>query len=221
VTFDLFDRVNRGGTRLNNQEMRNAIYQGASTKLLNKLSAFESFKLATENTITPRRMKDKYLILRLIAFYLWKQKQLLSVKKGEDRLPVDYRSDLEDFLGKTMMFLNDACCESFNLSLPPQFDKVMAACYSILGEGCFRLPPKKEGSPRRPISMALFEAVGYMMFEVIDQIPAKAYLIKAKYLELLQNKDFILSTTYTVDSNVSVYRRFEIVEQVIEEIKSA
>lgn len=34
VTFDLFDRVNRGGTRLNNQEMRNAIYQGYATKLL-------------------------------------------------------------------------------------------------------------------------------------------------------------------------------------------
>lgn len=67
VTFDLFDRVNRGGTRLNNQEMRNAIYQGAATKLLNKLVAYESFKEVTENSIKPDRMKDKYLVLRLIA----------------------------------------------------------------------------------------------------------------------------------------------------------
>jgi hypothetical protein len=81
VTFDLFDRVNRGGTRLNNQEMRNAIYQGAATKLLNTLVAFESFKKATENSVKPDRMKDKYLVLRLIGFYLWRKRQLLSVKE--------------------------------------------------------------------------------------------------------------------------------------------
>jgi len=28
VKYDIFDRVNRGGTRLNNQEMRNALYSG-------------------------------------------------------------------------------------------------------------------------------------------------------------------------------------------------
>ena len=34
VRFDIFDRVNRGGTPLNKQEMRNALYQGNATKLL-------------------------------------------------------------------------------------------------------------------------------------------------------------------------------------------
>ena len=38
VTFDLFDRVNRGGTRLNNQEMRNALYQGNATRLIDRLA---------------------------------------------------------------------------------------------------------------------------------------------------------------------------------------
>ncbi|EDK4639149.1 DUF262 domain-containing protein, partial [Campylobacter jejuni] len=36
VKFNIFDRVNRGGTRLNNQEMRNALYQGNSTELINE-----------------------------------------------------------------------------------------------------------------------------------------------------------------------------------------
>ena len=35
VRFDIFDRVNRGGTPLNNQEMRNALYQGPATRMLN------------------------------------------------------------------------------------------------------------------------------------------------------------------------------------------
>ncbi|EOH4745895.1 hypothetical protein ACLQ8S_001610, partial [Campylobacter coli] len=51
VKFDIFDRVNRGGTRLNNQEMRNALYQGNSTELINELSKEECFKKATAYSI--------------------------------------------------------------------------------------------------------------------------------------------------------------------------
>src|SRR5690606_16005748 len=66
IKFDIFDRVNRGGTPLNNQEMRNALYQGKSTKLLGSLSQKEVFKNVTNNSINSRRMKDRYLILRFI-----------------------------------------------------------------------------------------------------------------------------------------------------------
>lgn len=70
VRFDIFDRVNRGGTPLNNQEMRNALYQGEATKLLNRLAECEEFKRATGNSVSPKHMKDKYIILRAISFYL-------------------------------------------------------------------------------------------------------------------------------------------------------
>ena len=73
VTFDLFDRVNRGGTRLNNQEMRNALYQGNATKLINRLAKKEAFVEATEGSIPDDHMKDRYLVLRFTAFYLWQQ----------------------------------------------------------------------------------------------------------------------------------------------------
>lgn len=219
VTFDLFDRVNRGGTRLNNQEMRNAIYQGTATKLLNTLVAFDSFKKATENSIKPDRMKDKYLVLRLIGFYLWRKKQLLSVK--EKGIPlVEYRSDLEDFLGKTMLFLNDQAGSTFCTQFPELFDKVMRMCGTVLGSGCFRLPKIGDG-PRRPISMALFETVSYLLIELIDHPQENYKIIKSKFTELLGDEKFILSTTYTVDSNISVYKRFELVEKIIEEMRNA
>ena len=218
VTFDLFDRVNRGGTRLNNQEMRNAIYQGAATKLLNTLVAFDSFKKATENSIKPDRMKDKYLVLRLIGFYLWRKKKLLSVKeKGFP--PVEYRSDLEDFLGKTMVFLNDQAGSTFCEEFPALFDNAMKACGMVLGPGCFRLPKKGDG-PRRPISMALFETVSYLIIELID-LPQKHERIKNALAKLLSDDKFIEFTTYIVDSNISVNGRFKIVETIIQEIRNA
>ncbi|HCW08367.1 MAG TPA: DUF262 domain-containing protein, partial [Cytophagales bacterium] len=196
-----------------------AIYQGTATRLLNTLVAFESFKKATENSIKPDRMKDKYLVLRLIGFYLWRKKQLLSMKeKGFPQ--VEYRSDLEDFLGKTMLFLNDKAGGTFCAQFPELFNKTMIACGTVLGTGCFRLPKKGDG-PRRPINMALFETVSYLIIELIDLLEQKHDIIRSEFTKLLSNEGFIRSTEYTVDSNISVYKRFEIVEKIIEEIRNA
>ena len=56
VRFDIFDRVNRGGTPLNKQEMRNALYQGAATKLLKDLSEMDSFQKATGSAVSGKHM---------------------------------------------------------------------------------------------------------------------------------------------------------------------
>lgn len=79
VRFDIFDRVNRGGTPLNKQEMRNALYQGNATKLLNRLSEMSSFKKATGNSISSKHMKDKYIILRALCFYLLYQGEMVNL----------------------------------------------------------------------------------------------------------------------------------------------
>ncbi|MBT6046714.1 MAG: DUF262 domain-containing protein [Candidatus Scalindua sp.] len=219
VTFDLFDRVNRGGTRLNNQEMRNAIYQGAATKLLNTLVTFDSFKEATEHSVKPKRMKDTYLILRMIGFYLWRKGKLLSVNEKGCPL-VEYRSDLQDFLGKTMVFLNDQRGSSFCEEFPTMFDRAMKSCVTILGSGCFRLPKKGDG-PRRAISMALFEIVSYLMITLIDLPQSQAVSIKDKLTKLLSKKEFVDSIAYIVDSNKSVNKRFKDIEIMIKEIRNA
>ncbi|WP_104708958.1 DUF262 domain-containing protein [Helicobacter felis] len=44
VKLDVFDRLNRGGTQLNNQEMRNAIYCGRSTTFINSMCQSEGFE---------------------------------------------------------------------------------------------------------------------------------------------------------------------------------
>jgi hypothetical protein len=119
-----------------------------------------------------------------------------------------------------MTFLNDPAGSAFCVQFPALFDNTMNACQTVLGPGCFRLPKKGDG-PRRPISMALFETVGYMMIELMEEPDEKHEGIKKGLTKLLSDKDFILSTTYTVDSNISVYKRFERVETIIQEIRNA
>lgn len=217
VTFDLFDRVNRGGTRLNNQEMRNAIYQGPATRFLRKLSNMENFKTATENSVKPDRMKDTYLILRLVAFYLWRRGELVDVKES-NYPPVDYKSDLENLLGKTMEFLNDEAGSYVLQEFPERFDTAMKNAIEHLNPGCFRLPKVGEG-PKRPINMALFESISYMLILVENSLPEMNELLLRSYKRLINDKKFIDSLTYTVDSNNSVAARFSLVEKEVEIIK--
>ena len=217
VTFDLFDRVNRGGTRLNNQEMRNALYQGYSTKLLNKLSKSENFKNAIENSIPSKRMKDRYLILRFLSFYLWRQKLLRDMKTGE---LVEYRSDLEDFLGKSMLFINADNNRNIIEKLENLFEITMKICIELFGKGCFRLP-QGESKTRKPINMALFETISYFCAILKDIANKKSNLMKKNYKTLISDKDFIRSLTYTVDSNLSVNARFKKIESAAKEILNA
>lgn len=62
--IETFSRVNTKGARLNAQEIRNALHQGKSTRLLNEISEHYS---AGNEIIDTKRMKDKYLILRYFA----------------------------------------------------------------------------------------------------------------------------------------------------------
>lgn len=219
ITFDLFDRVNRGGTRLNNQEMRNAIYSGKSTQLLKDLSGLDSFKEATEYAVKSNRMKDRYIIVRCLGFYLWKKNKLLDVK---DSSLVEYRSSLEDFLRKTMLFLNSQQSSEFRETIIVDFDNTMKKCKELFGVGCFRLPKHADSKTRRPINMALFESISYLMLELLPFVDSKQQKIKETYKTLIRNNtEYIDSLTKIVDSNISVLSRFKEIDKVIKEIKNA
>lgn len=205
IKFDIFERVNRKGSMLNNQEMRNALYQGKSTELLNRLADSEVFKNATGNGISPTRMKDRYMILRFLAFYLWREKKLIA-KKGEVAV---YRSDMDEFLGIAMDNLNkmdDTTIEN----LAKLFEKAMRLSYKIGGSDIFRIP----GSERkRPINMALFESFGYF-FSKLDE-SAVCDSCKEKLFELFKDNSFMESITVRLDSTPSVKTRFDKVSSLL------
>lgn len=215
VRFDIFDRVNRGGTPLNNQEMRNALYQGPATRLLNELAASDAFKDATGHSVSPLHMKDKYIILRALSFYLWK-KDILKKRNGEKAV---YRSDIEEFLGYSMEYLNWVDDDSRE-KLKSLFFKVMKRCYDTLGENAFRIPT--DSGRRRPVSMTLFESLFYFVTLIEEkqrEVPEGA---ERKALDdMLEDAVFLDALTYNVDSAVHVQNRFDTVEQKCKEIMNA
>lgn len=206
VKFDIFDRVNRGGTRLNNQEMRNALYQGQSTKLLKELSELDSFKKATDNSIKPKQMKDRYIILRFIGFYLYFSKQLNDI---------EYKGNIDDFLAEVMQYLNKTDSKII-AKLRDIFDKTMEFAYKNFGNDVFRF--SNEGySSKRPVNMALFECLSFAFALCVQQNTK----IGKEELNALKNK-FDKSGKFTsgLDSIPNVEYRFDETKMlIIEELK--
>ena len=201
VKFDIFDRVNRGGKKLNHQEMRNALHQGKSTLLLKELSEMQEFQLATGKSIKPDRMKDRYIILRYLSFYMY-------YKKWEELKNLEYKSDIDDFLAKIMDFINDFTDEQIN-ALKQTFRQSMKNCYEILGSDAFRFS-KENGEKKLPINMALFEILAFFFSDShIDYGRQKETIKNAIIAKKIQfyNSDF----SKQVDSSTKVNERFEAV----------
>lgn len=217
VTFDLFDRVNRSGTRLNNQEMRNALYQGHVTKMLKELAQSEEFKMVIGGEEVSKRMKDRYMILRFLSFYLWKCGKSVDPDTGE---PLQYKSNIEDFLSKTMRFVNKLDEESLKaLDFEEMFRCTMVTCYQLLGRDCFRLPMKEGRSSRRPLNMALFETISYFVAQLQGYWDTKEKQIADRYQQLLHDPVFVEALTRSVDSKRQIDRRFDIITNAIEDVK--
>jgi hypothetical protein len=68
--FTIFHRLNAGGVRLNNQEIRNCIYSGPFNELLHQLDLDANWKV-TKNKLPGRgtRFRSVELILRFLALY--------------------------------------------------------------------------------------------------------------------------------------------------------
>ena len=209
VRFDIFDRVNRGGTPLNKQEMRNALYQGNATKLLDELSKMKSFKDATGGAISPKHMKDKYVILRALCFYLLWRGNILDKNKKR----MEYRSDMEELLGAGMNLFNKMDLNSIFL-LKQLFDRTMTRAYQCLGKDGFRIP---SNGKIRPISMTLFETLFYY-FTCFDKTSVSNLEMKKGVVELLQDEEYLRSLQHSVDSSVNVKKRFGKVKEKYKEI---
>jgi len=212
IKFDIFDRVNRGGTPLNNQEMRNALYQGKSTVLLRKLVELKIFKIVTSNSINSTRMKDRYLVLRFISFYLWK-KDLLVDPNGK---LIEYKNDIDEFLGKSMEYLN-RCTEERIEKLFNIFKNSMQNNFIVFNEDAFRRV--SNGDKKNPINMILFEAFSYLFSQFDEEfcITNRNYL-KEKCNSLLINNKLNKLLTHDRGRGIVIPEIFSMFEELKEEI---
>lgn len=210
IKFDIFDRVNRAGTQLNKQEIRNALYQGKATKLLNEIVQTKEFERATGKAfIKNARMKDKYLVLRFLAFELYFSGEILE--EGKNYV---YKNDIDELLGLTMESINEMTdgevCELKDMTL-----KALDKTYQYLGEDAFRMV-RGNGS-RSPINMNVFEVLMHLMACSSESTIGKDVL-NMKVREMKEDEEFKDAIGNHRDSWIKVEKRYSIVNKIVEDI---
>ncbi|MFT7682416.1 MAG: hypothetical protein ACI935_001890 [Moritella dasanensis] len=215
VKYIIFERVNRSGRQLNKQEMRHGLYQGKVTQLLEDLSVSDAFLTATSKSINPERMRDKYLILRFIAFYLYRTQQLGNYQ---------YNADIDDLLAYTMKFINTKATDETINNIKQACKIGVNNAFQLLGTDAFRFKAKENGKRRR-INMGLFEMLVYALHEqdyslLNDALINSNDLIK-QVLILKQELDVKGIFLSNIDSQASIEYRFEIADKIKTGLKNA
>lgn len=218
VKFDIFDRVNRSGTQLNKQEIRNALYQGKVTKLLNELCKTEEFNIATEGALSKdKRMKDRYLLLRFIAFYLYFNGKLKKTDNSNSLY--EYGGDIDDLLGKTMDCVNDMTDNEVEILKRITIES-LEKCHFYIGNNAFRLTDiKEDGTIKRyPININIFETLMFGMTMLPNDVSEIRNKVSERFEFLKRSDSFRESLNNHRDSEMKVKYRFEAINKIFGDI---
>lgn len=200
VVYDIFNRINANGTPLNRQEIRNCIYKGNSTALLNELSKDDIFKKAIDYGIVSKRMKDREAIIRYLSFRI----------QGYQK----YNSSMSSYIETTMQeinLMNDLKIEE----LKRDFLRVMRTTYEFFGESNFRIPINKS---RGKINLAVFESVAlFFSNRKDDYLYKNKEIIKSNYKKLVSDDNYKNAVTSSTSDKKKVITRFELAEEILSE----
>ena len=155
IKLDIFERINSGGSPLNKQEMRNAMYLGKSTKLLKELAESDVFKNSLSTRIDSKRMRDRYIILRFLAFYLWGNQDKYQIKN------LELTSDFDAFLGSAMKIINKFSDETIE-ELEKLFYFSIQLATTLYGKGAFVRNHVATG----PFNMTIFESLMFILSSI-------------------------------------------------------
>lgn len=175
--FIVFERLNTGGTRLNEMEIRNCLFRGALNDTIKDLAGYPDFcKSVSEKTFV-HRMKDRSFVLRFLAFY----------ERTHHKCGRGIKKFLNEFL-ETYRNPPEAKLQEYR----DKFRHCARAAFTVFGDHAFRLKrdnpatgrPSVEWSTRSNI--AIFQCVATSFADYsMAAITKNADRIYEEYLDLI------------------------------------
>ena len=207
VKFDIFRRINTGGSPLSAQEIRHCMSKKRSREFLKELATDPSFTTATGGTLQNHpRMADREVALRFVGFRLC--------------TPDEYAQHVsfDEFLGVVTERLDAPDRESLD-QLRDEFVRGMTNCYAVFGEYAFRKWPL-DADRKNPINRALFEAWGTVLAEYDENtVRSGAKDLCARAREMMTNDfGFINAISSSTGAVRNVQTRLEKVHAAAEEV---
>lgn len=181
VRFDLFERLNRGGVTLSDQEIRSCVYRGGFNDFIKELSKDTNFIKCVH--LTERQERDgtrEELVLRFFA----------------------YLYDLDSFVHSVKDFLNQYMAKAdkkFNYS---KSEKIFKIVFESLSDAL----PKGISKGRKNTPLNLYEAVAVGAARAYIN---KGVIYTKGIEEWIKDEELIKYTTGATNSKVRVISRLE------------
>lgn len=214
VKFEIFKRINTGGTPLNHQEIRNCAAKTHIRDFLTKLAKSHTFKSATDESVRSIRMEDQELIMRFIGFYY---------NRIINNPNTIYKGSTKNFLDLTLDILNTEDI-GFLHKIESDFNNSMENSQFLFGKYAFRkckTEHLKSDAKRQLINKSLFTSLSVLLskypYEIIrSKNTERALLIPfAKVLD--DNDTFFDAITVGTNDPKKTEIVFKTVEKIIEE----
>lgn len=198
VKFDIFKRINTGGTPLTAQEIRHCMSGPQSRHLLKALAESDEFRSATGGRLTGHiRMADRELVLRALTFIV--QPNIDSAFEA---------GSLEGLLNRTSTLLDEAMGPADIERLDAKFRHAMTMARALFGRMAFRKWPAHTPYTY-PLNRALFEVWGSCLSEISeDHLLTNKSRIVSSFRDLCATDDFFVSSisSATGDPKKLLYR---------------
>ncbi len=221
VKYDIFNRVNTGGSPLTAQEIRHCMSKTQSREFLRSLVESPRFDQAMGNFFwrkdpsgnpvrDNKRMSDREMALRFCAFYT---------------IPVEEyarSSSLDAFLLQFTRLIDQRSEHvGRNVDLTKTkdaFERAMQNCHEIMGRGAFRRWPR-DSSRRGPLNRAIFEsqAIALADHTLAELLPHK-HAIQNAFRDLFSNSYYDNAVRFGTGSYLSVVRRLSMPRDTLAKI---
>ena len=207
VKFDIFRRINTGGTPLSAQEIRHCMSKARSRNFLKELVSDPSFVTATRGALNNHpRMADREVALRFVAFRRFTSDEYTQY------------GSFDEFLSFVTDRLDNSTSENLD-QLRTDFVRGMTNGYAVFGDHAFRKWPLREDR-KSPINRALFESWGTVLAdhdETAVQNVTKDLRYRAR--EMMTNDyDFIYSISSSTGDVRNVRTRLGKVRELVEKV---
>lgn len=211
LKFEIFERLNSGSVKLNDQELRNCIYRGSYNDLLRDLSTNKKYMEIMGYSKPHKRMLDIEFVLRFASFY--------------HQTFLKYSSPMKKFMN-TEMEKRQNISEEDSEQLKKAFKNSISLIYSLLGENAFRkFTAGNEENPagnweQKQFNASLFDILMWSFSDKDKNLVMRNLdAIREELIYLMTtNQTFIDSILLATSTNKRVLQRFQIWESSLNRI---
>lgn len=207
IKYDVFDRLNTGGVKANEMEVRNAVFRGPFTDALHELSRLPEFCkswsipidiIDAQSNPLYQKMIDLSIVLRFFAL------------SDPEKMEIAFKDHLSEFMeNRNKLYETD---KSLAVTDRERFTRAVVNSLNIFGANSFRNVAKKsKGPPSLPIAEAI-------MIALADYEPSKiseksAEEIRNSFAKLCTNADFVKATSSGTNGKGAIRNRITMTKE--------